>query len=185
MSAGISPHPHARKLHSWLRSHNKIQGGVPAHLSALAYMSDSWFIGSAARVHKLSNLNHRERKPSPYLLRMNELELEYNTASKADFMVNNKPAPPSARIGMIVSLDHTIYFHRPKETKADEWLCSEMQSPWSGEGRGLVTQHIWNREGLLIATCIQEVSVPEGASRLFDIHIGIPDTSYTSRVCYD
>jgi len=57
---------------------------------------------------------------------------------------------------MMVSLDHTIYFHRPREVKADEWLFAEMESPWAGDGRGLVFQKIWNREGKLIATCVQE-----------------------------
>ena len=59
---------------------------------------------------------------------------------------------------MMVSLDHTIYFHRPREVKADEWMCTEMESPWSGEGRGMVLQRIWNEEGRLLATCVQEVS---------------------------
>lgn len=61
-------------------------------------------------------------------------------------------------VGMMVSLDHTIYFHRPREIKADEWLCAEMESPWAGEGRGLVLQKIWNRQGKLVASCVQEVS---------------------------
>lgn len=62
------------------------------------------------------------------------------------------------QIGMMVSLDHTIYFHNPRAFRADEWLFTEMDSPWAGEGRGLVTQRIWNKEGVLIATCVQEVS---------------------------
>ena len=61
-------------------------------------------------------------------------------------------------VGMMVSLDHTIYFHRPREIRADEWLCTEMESPWAGEGRGLVFQRIWNRQGKLVASCVQEVS---------------------------
>ena len=59
---------------------------------------------------------------------------------------------------MMVSLDHIIYFHRPREVKADKWMCTEMQTPWSGQGRGLVEQRIWNKEGRLVATCYQEVS---------------------------
>lgn len=59
---------------------------------------------------------------------------------------------------MMVSLDHTIYFHRPREIRADDWLLSENESPWSGDGRGLVFQRIWNREGVLVASCVQEVS---------------------------
>jgi len=33
-----------------------------------------------------------------------------------------------------------------------------MESPWAGDGRGLVIQKLWTREGVLIATCVQEVS---------------------------
>ena len=57
---------------------------------------------------------------------------------------------------MMVSLDHTIYFHRPREVKADDWLFAEMSSPWAGDGRGLVFQRIWNKNGVHVATCIQE-----------------------------
>ena len=60
----------------------------------------------------------------------------------------------------MVSLDHTIYFHNPKAFRADEWLLTEMESPWSGDGRGLVFQRIYSREGILIVTCVQEVSLP-------------------------
>ena len=66
-------------------------------------------------------------------------------------------APDSNRqIGMMVSLDHTIFFHRPRAVRADEWLFSEMESPWTGDGRGLVMQRIWDRRGRLVATCVQE-----------------------------
>ena len=56
----------------------------------------------------------------------------------------------------MVSLDHTIFFHRPRDVRADEWTFSEMESPWSGDGRGLVLQRIWDRRGRLLATCVQE-----------------------------
>jgi acyl-coenzyme A thioesterase 1/2/4 len=60
------------------------------------------------------------------------------------------------RLGMMVSLDHSIYFHRPRDLRADEWLFAEMDSPWAGDGRGLVLQKIWNKDGQLVATCVQE-----------------------------
>ena len=61
------------------------------------------------------------------------------------------------QVGMMVSLDHTIYFHDPK-FRADEWLFTEMESPWAGDGRGLVLQRVWTQDGRLVATCVQEVS---------------------------
>lgn len=74
------------------------------------------------------------------LVRATELEKQHKTA-------------PS----MVVSLDHSIYFHNPLAFRADEWMLTEMESPWAGEGRGLVFQKIWSRDGTLIATCTQEV----------------------------
>ncbi|KAL7272454.1 acyl-CoA thioesterase [Rhizina undulata] len=60
------------------------------------------------------------------------------------------------QVGMMVSLDHTVYFHKGDEIKTDEWMLMETESPWAGEERGLVTQRIWNLEGKLVATCFQE-----------------------------
>lgn len=62
-------------------------------------------------------------------------------------------------LGMMVSLDHSIYFHNPRAFRADEWMLTEMESPWAGEGRGLAIQKIWSKDGVLIATCMQEVCI--------------------------
>jgi acyl-CoA thioesterase len=62
-------------------------------------------------------------------------------------------------IGMMVSLDHTIYFHEPSRVRADEWMLTEMESPWAGDGRAVVTQKIYSKDGTLLATCVQEVCV--------------------------
>ena len=159
-SPGKSPYPHQRKPQSWVQCRGSISpsGGQHAHLSALAYMSDSWFIGTVSRVHRLMRENHtlynrtfpqKQNGPSS-----EQIESEAKTKSKNTFETPKRP------IGMMVSLDHTIYFHRPREVKADEWMCTEMETPWSGEGRGLVMQRIWNKEGRLMATCVQEVSLP-------------------------
>jgi len=63
---------------------------------------------------------------------------------------------PQKDLGMMVSLDHSIFFHNPRKFRADEWMRAEMNSPWAGEGRGLVLQRIWSKDGVLIATCTQE-----------------------------
>lgn len=59
---------------------------------------------------------------------------------------------------MMVSLDHTIYFHDVKGLRVDEWLLSEVQTSWAANGRGLIHQKMWTKDGMLVATCIQEVS---------------------------
>jgi acyl-CoA thioesterase-2 len=54
----------------------------------------------------------------------------------------------------IASLDHTIWFHRP--FRMDEWLLFSMESPNASGGRGLCFAHVYNREGVLVASCAQE-----------------------------
>lgn len=59
-------------------------------------------------------------------------------------------------LGMMVSLDHSIYFHSPRDFRADEWMLAEAETPWAGDGRGLVMQRIFSKDGKLIASCVQE-----------------------------
>ncbi|MEN3293321.1 MAG: acyl-CoA thioesterase [Burkholderiales bacterium] len=54
----------------------------------------------------------------------------------------------------IASLDHTIWFHRP--FRMDEWLLFSMESPNASGGRGLCFAHVYNKEGVLVASCTQE-----------------------------
>ena len=73
----------------WVRAKGPISSnGMKAHVMALAYLSDTWFIRTALSSH-------------------------------------GKSTPPKG--GMVVSLDHSIYFHRP--FRADEWLLNESRCP--------------------------------------------------------
>ena len=145
-----------------------------AHLSALAYMSDSYFIGTVARVHNLQRFANRrnientlktfrgsseERKQmEEYLLQIAKEEEEENSEfdSTRTPMERHAHQQDDRRIGMMVSLDHAIFFHNPRSFRADEWMLTEMNSPWAGDGRGVVLQRIWSKDGVLIATCMQE-----------------------------
>jgi acyl-CoA thioesterase 8 len=113
-------------------------------------MSDSFFIGTVARVHGLPR--DRAVTVKAYL----EPRVFGGAAKTLQPPVGVAQGRPE--IGMMVSLDHTIYFHSPRGFRADEWLLTEAESPWAGDGRGLVMQKIWTREGKLVATCFQEVS---------------------------
>ncbi|KAL9598074.1 MAG: hypothetical protein Q9219_004705 [cf. Caloplaca sp. 3 TL-2023] len=145
----------SKKTRQWIKARGRISStDVPqSHLSALAYMSDSYFIGTVARVHNLWRFSSSKPNSDRDKIKNHEMvKMEQEENSDADRQ------SPRASIGMMVSLDHTIYFHRPRDIKADEWLLSENESPWSGDGRGLVFQRIWNRDGVLLASCVQEVS---------------------------
>lgn len=168
-----SPDPHMKSTRQWTRAYGTISasGGQQAHLSALAYMSDNWFIGTISRVHGLLRSSPNPASPSPPSssplstvkptgpIRLEEGNLsQVGTVGASSNRAVTLPPNTKPTVGMMVSLDHSIYFHRPREVVADDWLLAENQSPWTGEGRGLVTQRIWGRGGTLLATCVQEVS---------------------------
>lgn len=70
---------------------------------------------------------------------------------------------PWARPGLkVASLDHAMWWHRP--ARADEWLLYTQESPSARGGRGLSTGRMFTREGALVATVAQEITVrvPDG-----------------------
>ncbi|KAI1089345.1 Thioesterase/thiol ester dehydrase-isomerase [Rostrohypoxylon terebratum] len=142
-----------QRVGQWVRARGKIskEGGNRAHLSALAYISDSFFIGTIPRIHKLWRYPDDPDALSPakreYLEKLNEWEGGHRPLE----VYKGRP-----RMGMMVSLDHSIYFHNPKQVRADEWMFTEMESPWAGDGRGVVMQKVWSKEGVLLATAFQE-----------------------------
>ena len=58
---------------------------------------------------------------------------------------------------IIATLNHSMWFHQPAKT--DEWLLYTTDSPWAAHGRGLARGAIYNREGELVVTAIQELMI--------------------------
>lgn len=56
---------------------------------------------------------------------------------------------------MSVSLDHSVWFHRPVDV--NQWLLSELVPVATGRGRGLSLGTIRTSDGALVATVAQEV----------------------------
>ncbi len=54
----------------------------------------------------------------------------------------------------IATVDHAMWFHRP--FRLDEWLLYCMDSPSASNGRGLVRGQIFNQQGELVASTMQE-----------------------------
>ncbi|MCE0557505.1 MULTISPECIES: acyl-CoA thioesterase II [unclassified Motilimonas] len=54
----------------------------------------------------------------------------------------------------VVTIDHSMWFHH--EFRFDEWLLYEIDSQAAAGGTGLVRGKIFNRDGLLVASTIQE-----------------------------
>jgi acyl-CoA thioesterase len=151
--------PDEQRCQQWMRCRGKISeaGGRQAHLNALAYISDSTFIGTVSRVHRLWRMPFKPEDfddgvAEEYKERFQKLAEHEGLGSTVDEW---KTRP---KLGMMVSLDHSIYFHEPRRVKVDEWMFADMETPWSGDGRGFVTQRIFASDGTLLATCVQEVS---------------------------
>ncbi|MCP9946687.1 acyl-CoA thioesterase II [Streptomyces somaliensis] len=54
----------------------------------------------------------------------------------------------------MASLDHAMWFHRP--FRADEWFLYDQESPIATGGRGLARGRIYDREGRLLVSVVQE-----------------------------
>ncbi|KAJ5883485.1 uncharacterized protein N7473_010371 [Penicillium subrubescens] len=172
-----SPNPEDKKVRRFVRTRGHISedGGFQAHLSALAYVTDSYFIGTVSRVHDIPRFSSPAELQRLLKALKNPSDLDDEDITKALKELKEEEAADLRRrlqgaldnatqgknktekeVGMMVSLDHSIYFHNPRAFRADEWMLIEMESPWAGEGRGLAIQKIWSQDGTLIATCTQE-----------------------------
>jgi len=54
----------------------------------------------------------------------------------------------------VASLDHAMWFHRP--FRMDDWLLYDIESPSASGARGLVRGRFFDRQGVLVATAVQE-----------------------------
>jgi acyl-CoA thioesterase-2 len=54
----------------------------------------------------------------------------------------------------VASLDHAMWFHRP--FRFDDWLLYDVRSPSASNARGLVQGRVFDRQGALVATVVQE-----------------------------
>ena len=62
---------------------------------------------------------------------------------------------PGVEQRMSMSLDHSVWFHRP--ARADEWLLTELRAVSTSRARGLATGTIHDADGVLVASIAQEV----------------------------
>ncbi|KAL3381346.1 hypothetical protein AABB24_001453 [Solanum stoloniferum] len=78
-------------------------------------------------------------------------------AYASDLIFNTVSLNPHRRKGFKiakVSLDHSIWFHRP--LRADDWILFVMHSPTAYNARGFVTGQMFNRKGELVVSLTQE-----------------------------
>nr|WP_136252295.1 acyl-CoA thioesterase II [Ningiella ruwaisensis] len=97
----------------------------------------------------------RGRDPIEESLAINQASLAY--ASDYHFLSTALQAHGLAaqdKSLRMATIDHAMWFHKP--FKFDDWLLYEMESPFSGNSRALVQGKIYSKEGVLLATSVQE-----------------------------
>ncbi|RFU26081.1 hypothetical protein B7463_g10252, partial [Scytalidium lignicola] len=155
-----SPNPHEKFTHQWVKARGKISasGSHQIHLAALAYMSDSYLIGVIPRVHNIWRFTRPPFTelilPGDDLWMHSKIHGEIPILDREERLENE-----DLEIGMMVTLNHTMFFHNPLKVRADEWMLTELRSHWAGDERGVAYQKIWTKDGVLIASCIQEAVI--------------------------
>lgn len=66
--------------------------------------------------------------------------------------------PTESRLKLGTSLNHAIYFHVHDGFRADDLTYLESETLWVKDGRAMMSTKIFSKDGLLIATCSQEVT---------------------------
>jgi len=64
---------------------------------------------------------------------------------------------PSAKLKIVTSLDHAMWFHAP--FRADEWMLYEMESPRMAGSRSINFGRIYTKDGVLAITVAQEALI--------------------------
>lgn len=77
----------------------------------------------------------------------------------SDLFLLSAALPPHARHidtpGLqLASLDHAVWLHAP--FRADEWHLYEQHGYWMGNGRGISSGRLFDRDGTLLASTMQE-----------------------------
>jgi acyl-CoA thioesterase-2 len=82
-------------------------------------------------------------------------------------LLSTSVAPHGIAIGspdlVSASLDHAVWFHRP--VRADDWLFYDQESSWASGGRSLCSGRMFDRDGRLAVSVVQEGMIRRRAAR--------------------
>lgn len=97
--------------------------------------------------------------------------------SKIDFGLHpigdTTRTPTTSQLKLGTTLNHIIHFHIHDGYRADELTYIEAETVWVKDARAMLATKIFTRDGLLIATCSQEVSAHEWNEKFTDHDGGI------------
>ncbi|KAI9092823.1 HotDog domain-containing protein [Phlyctochytrium arcticum] len=99
-------------------------------------------------------LKHPKIQEHPKYREHFEMRLQEHYLLTTSILTHGISAYSNPRLGMIASLDHSVWFHEP--FRADEWLLYEMESTRTVAGRGLNFGRIYTQDGRLVVSVAQE-----------------------------
>lgn len=112
-----------------------------ANLLGLVALSDIFLLDSAPRIHGL----------------VYDLQAEKSLSER---MARDLKA--------MTTINHTIHIANVDAVRVDQWVYVECNTPWASNGRIMSHSRMFSRDGILLATCAQEVS------RALQSYVGLP-----------
>jgi acyl-CoA thioesterase II len=88
----------------------------------------------------------------------------------SDMCTGLSRAPDIQEVGLLPSIDHTVWLHRPAHP--NDWMLLDLDPVTTAAGRGVYTGRVFTAEGTLLATLVQE--------SLFDPARGTGRAAHTS-----
>ena len=77
-----------------------------------------------------------------------------------DFDVKTEKSP-SERLAkdfkVMTTINHSVHIVNADVVRVHEWVYVECETPWASNGRTMVHSRMFSRDGILLATCAQEV----------------------------
>ncbi|KAF1799381.1 HotDog domain-containing protein [Mucor lusitanicus] len=131
------------------RAQKKLEDNLPVDSRAVLTLSPQQVITGSRRWFKTRGLLNDDMRLHACIIAYASDSGFITTAAAANgYLINSRS------LGMIASLDHSIWFHTP--ARADKWLLYDVHSPRTNSGRGMVFGKIYSQDGTLVATTAQE-----------------------------
>lgn len=133
----------------------RVREALPFHKPIDIRTIDGEFLFKEVKRDPIRQIWLKGRDETPTNIALNQASLAY--ASDYHFLSTALQAHGLAvqdKSLRLATIDHAMWFHKP--FKFDEWLLYVMESPFSGNGRALVQGKIYDKQGTLVATSMQE-----------------------------
>ncbi len=109
---------------------------------------------SLGRFDRMAWMRTREELPHDYLINVCALTYLSDLTLVGTVTKHHGGRAASSHLEL-ASLDHAMWFHQ--RFQADQWLLFATDSPCSGAGHGLARGEVFTRDGVLVASAVQEI----------------------------